>query len=75
MKKTRRLILSREWLRNLTPCQLGRALGGEPNNGSFNELCDTLDIACDTLTGANLTTNLMTNTLTNTITNVITDGC
>jgi|GEM_PF-5214686 len=66
MRKTKRLVLSFERLRNLTPGQLGRAVGGEPINinQSLNDICNSLYIDCDT----NLTTNTFTNnTLTNTL--------
>ena len=73
MRKTKRLVLSVERLRNLTPSQLGRAVGGEPINieESVNVLCNTFDVDCDnTLTDTNLTTiGLTNNTLTNTLMN------
>ena len=68
MRKTKRLVLSRERLRNLTPEGLGRVLGGEPGDDSLDGLCNSFD--CNTLTnGNNLFTNAFTNTLTNTLTN------
>lgn len=69
MRKTKRLVLSFERLRNLTPSQLGRAVGGEPvnNNESLNDLCNSLNIDCATLNETNLTTDTFTtNTFTNT---------
>ncbi len=72
MRKTKRLVLSRERLRNLTPGQLGRALGGQFNNQSLNGLCNSLE--CNTLTLTNLTTDTTTNTATNTATNVLTNN-
>ena len=68
MRKTKRLVLSRERLRNLTPDRLGRVLGGEPVDDTLNELCNSFD--CNTLiNGNNLFTNTFTNTLNNTLTN------
>ena len=63
MRKTKRLVLSFERLRNLTPRQLGRAVGGEPVNAnqSLNAICNSLYIDCDTITDTNLTTNTFTN--------------
>jgi len=68
MRKTKRLVLSRERLRNLTPEGLGRVRGGEPGDDSLNDLCNSFD--CNNLTnGNNLFTNAFTNTLSNTLTN------
>ncbi len=67
MQKSKRLVLSRERLRNLTPDSLGRVLGGEPTGDSFNELCNSLE--CNTL--LNGITN--TFTITNLFTNLLTD--
>jgi hypothetical protein len=70
MRKTRRLVLSRERLRNLTPDGLGRVLGGEPGDYSLNDLCNSFD--CNTLiNGTNAFTNTFTNTLTDNLTNTI----
>ena len=72
MRKTKRLVLSRERLRNLTPEGLGRVLGGEPGDDSLN-LCNSFN--CNTLTnGNNLFTNAFTNTLTNTLSNTLTNN-
>ena len=72
MRKTKRLVLSVERLRNLTPSELGRAVGGEPINleESVNVLCNTFDVDCDNTLTDNLTTYTITNnTLTNTLVN------
>jgi hypothetical protein len=60
MRRAKRLALSRERLRNLTPGQLGRALGAEPNQ-SLNGVCNSLE--CDTLTFTNLTIDTNANTV------------
>jgi hypothetical protein len=63
MKK--RLLLRVERLRDLTPRQLQRALGGLPNNGSLDEACDTVNTLADTVTQTNMTMDTMTNVFTN----------
>ena len=73
MRKTKRLVLSRERLRNLTPDGLGRVVGGDPGDDSLDGLCNSFD--CNTLTnGNNLFTNAFTNTLTNTLSNTLTNN-
>jgi hypothetical protein len=71
MRKTNRLVLSRERLRNLTPDRLGRVLGGEPGGESINDPCNSFD--CNTLTLTNTFTNALTNTFTNTFPNTLTN--
>jgi hypothetical protein len=71
MQKSKHLVLQRERLRNLTPIQLGRVAGGEPNTASLDGLCDSI-VACEpgpfnTLNTVNTVDTMTLNTLDNTV--------
>ena len=71
MQNRKRLVLQRERLRNLSPIQLRRAAGGEPDTASMDGLCDSI-VACapgtlNTLNTLNTINTITLNTIDTTI--------